>query len=198
MGHVIFSPSFDAWRFYAGGDAVDESTSTPLENEDTDHTADVDAGDVRFHFRFLIQENGGASGGATDDYGVEISVNGGGYIAIAADQAVTFDSTSGLTDGAASTNRAAPDGITDGGGAFVVGEQIEGNNIVDDHQLIASRFTEHVGCWIVQAANVSNGDTIDFRITYNGGSPGMVQNVTPRINITKTPPVGGRRIMVVS
>ena len=86
-------------------------------------------------------------------------------------------SGSQLTDGGATTNRAT-NGISDpGSGSFVAGEQESANGLVEDNQLTAGNFTEHV--WALHAvdADLASSDVIDFRLLRNG-SP-IPSGVTP-------------------
>lgn len=183
MTHAAFTPAVDRFRFYADGT---ESGSTPEAAENTNVSVAVDS-NRKIHLRYRIQETGGASGATTDDYGLEFSRNGGAFTAVTASSSfVQADTASGLTDGAATTNRAT-DGIADGTGSFVAGEQEEGNGVIEDHQLTANNFTEHVWALLLIAADLGDGDTLDFRVTLNGGTPGMTNSVTPRITATEAP-----------
>lgn len=182
-GKASFTPAFDAWRFYADGT---ESGSSPYGGaaQDANVSVNVGSGNVQIHLRARIQETGGAAGATTDDWGLEYQVGGSGpWTAItAASSRVRSDTGSSLTDGSATTNRGT-NGITDGTGSFVAGEQEEANGVIENSQLTASNFTEHVWALLVIAADNSNAETLDFRITLNGGSPGMTNSVAPRITI---------------
>ena len=180
-----FTPVFNAFRFY--NDDGDEANSTPYDSvaQDTNITVDDEA-DEQFHLRVRIDETGGKGGSNGDDWRLEISVNGGTYTDVTSTSSVVDgqDSTH-LTDGGATTNRGT-NGISDpGSGSFDVGEQSDLNGEVFNHVLGSDDFAEHVYGLRVTDADVSDGDTIDFRITLNGGSPGMTNNVTPRITISK-------------
>ena len=181
MTHAVFTPAVDAFRFYQSGT---ESGSTPLANQGTNITVNVDSGNVAFQLRYRVQETGGADGASTDDYGLQRDIDGGGYATITGATTGIIASASGLTNDAASTNRAT-NGITDGTGSFVAGEQCT-DGLLDDSQLTASNFTEHVWGGTVVAADVSNGNVISFRVSLNGGTPGITNSVTPTITITKT------------
>ena len=181
--HDVFEPDFDAWRFYEDGT---ESGSSPAAAQDTSLTARNPSTDPKVHLRARVQEIGaGSLGGATtDDYGLEYSKNAGAYAAVtAASSNVQIDTASGLTADAATTNRAT-NGITDGSGSFVAGEQEETNGVIEDHQLTADNFTEHVWALTLIEADLADGDTLDFRITLNAGAPGMTNTVVPRITIS--------------
>lgn len=182
--HDVFEPDFDAWRFYEDGT---ESGSSPAAAENTDLTARDPSTDPKVHLRGRVQEIGAGSlsGASTDDYGLELSKNSGAYVAItASSNNVQIDTASGLTADAATTNRAT-NGITDGSGSFVAGEQEETNGVIEDHQLTADNFTEHVWALTLVDGDLADGDTLDFRITLNAGAPGMTNTVVPRITISK-------------
>ena len=192
MGKGTFTPVVNAFRFYEDGT---ESGSTPLAAQDTDYEYTI-TGDTKFHLRYRIDETGAADGAATDDYRLEMSYNGGFWTGFGTYVAV--DTASSLTDGAATTNRAAPNGISDpGSGSFVAGEQEEGNAVVEDHQLTASNFTEHVWALKLIYADLTTGGKIIFRVCLNAGSPGMTNNVSPIMSVVKVA-AGARRIFVIS
>lgn len=181
--HDVFEPDFDAWRFYEDGT---ESGSSPAAAQDTSLTARNPSTDPKVHLRARVQEVGAGSlnGATTDDYGLEYSKNSGAYVAVtAASSNVQIDTASGLTADGATTNRAT-NGITDGSGSFVAGEQEETNGVIEDHQLTADNFTEHVWALTLVDTDLADGDTLDFRITLNAGAPGMTNTVVPRITIS--------------
>ena len=188
MTHDVFNAQVHVFRFYADGT---ESRSSPYGGaaENANVNVDVSSGDVQIHLRVGIQENGAgsASGAATDDWGVQCTSSvSGAFTVTGSSTRVKADTGSSLTDGAATTNRAT-NGITDGGGTFVAGEQEETNGVIEDHQLTADNFTEHVYAFLVVAADVVNAETLDFAITLNGSTTASITNsVTPRITITKT------------
>lgn len=180
---AVFTPVVQAYRFYADGT---EDGSSPLAAQDTDVSVLTDT-NQKVHLRYLIQETGGAAGATTDDYQLQYSKNSGAFTNVTASSTnVQADTGSSLTDAGATTNRAT-NGISDGTGSFVAGQQEEGDGQIANHQLTASNFTEHVWAVLLIAADVANGNTLDFRVTLNGGSPGMTNSVVPTITITKTP-----------
>lgn len=178
----VVLPTAAAFRFY--DDDAGEAASTPLANQDTNVTINVDAGNVPFQLRYRIQNAAAVAGAATDDYALQRSHNGGAYATINGTTTAILAAAAGLTNDAASTNRAT-NGITDGTGSFVAGEQ-SSDGIVDNWALTASNFTELVWGGTVVAADVSNGQTITFRVSFNGGTPGMTNSVTPTITVQKT------------
>jgi hypothetical protein len=100
----------------------------------------------------------------------------------AGDEAIVFNS-SNLTDGAATTNRASS-GITDGTGSFVASKVSE-DGLLDNFQITASNFTEALYSMTLVSANLSNGDTLDFRVLRNGAVVNTY-SATPRITIVKS------------
>ncbi len=174
-----FTPDADAFRFYDDGT---ESGSVAKAAQDTNINLDS-TGDPQVHLRYRVQEIGGLSGLSTDDWRLQRSKNGGTFFNVTGGgDDVLIDSASSLTEGAATTNRAS-EGISDGTGSFVVGEQKETNSLISNHQITANNFTEHVFALKVIDADLTAGDEIDFRMTLNGGTPGMANSVTPRITI---------------
>lgn len=184
-----FTPEFNAFRFYEDGT---ESGSTPWAAQDTDVTVNVTGGDQQIHLRVRIDETGGGTdGGAADTWGVEYSRNSGAWTQVTDTSSyVKADSTSGLTNDDPTTNRAS-NGISDPvSGSFVAGIQEEQNAFIGAHQLTKGDFTEHVFALLVIATDVSNGDTLDFRMELNAGGPGMTNNVEPTITVQVTAATG--------
>jgi hypothetical protein len=183
-----FTPDADRWRFYEDGS---ESGSSPAGGEDANVTR-MNATDNQVHLRYRVQETAGVAGASTDDYTLQYQVDGaGGWTTItAASSRVQADTGSTLTDGSATTNRGT-NGIADGTGSFVAGEQEDGDGEITDHQLTASNFTEHVWALLLIAADNANGETLHFRMRLNGGAMG--NTVEPVITIQKpfTQAVGG-------
>jgi hypothetical protein len=69
----------------------------------------------------------------------------------------------------------------------VAGEQEEANGVIEDFTLTASNFTEHVWALKIIAADVANEDLLEFRVTLNGGAPGLTNSVTPSILVSVAP-----------
>jgi hypothetical protein len=178
---IVFSPSANAFRFY--DDDADEATSTPLANQDTNYSADVNAGDFALQLRYRIQNTTAVAGSATDDWTLQVSKNGGAYTSITTATSNVKATASGLTNDGATTNRGT-NGITDGTGSFVAGEQ-SSDGTIDNNQLTASNYTEQVWGITLVKADLTNADTLDFRVSLNGASPGMTNAVTPRITVVK-------------
>ena len=179
---AAFNPDADKWRFYEDGT---ESGSSAIAAEDTDLTSRNVDSDSQVHIRWRVQELDGVSGATDDEWKLRLSYNLGAFGTISAsDPQVRPDTTSGLTDAGATTNRGT-EGISDGTGSFVAGEQEEGNGVIETHQLTASNFTEHVWAMTLQSAGLSDGDTLDFQIALNNAD---VSSVVPRITVSKGAP----------
>ena len=177
---AAFNPDADKWRFYEDGT---ESGSSAIAAEDTDLTSRNVDSDSQVHIRWRVQELDGVSGATDDEWKLRLSYNLGAFGTISAsDPQVRPDTTSGLTDAGATTNRGT-EGLADGTGSFVAGEQEEGNGVIETHQLTASNFTEHVWAMTLQSAGLSDGDTLDFQIALNNAD---VSSVVPRITVSKT------------
>ena len=173
-----FTPDADAFRFYDDGT---ESGSNPKAAQDINIELDP-TGDEPFHLRWRVQETGGTSGLTTDDYQLQVSKNLGAYVSVTGVSSnVQADTASLLVADGVTTNRGT-NGITDGTGSFVAGEQEETDGEIEDRQLTASNFTEHVFACKLIAADLGLGVTLDFRLALNGGTPGMTNSIVPRIS----------------
>ena len=69
-----------------------------------------------------------------------------------------------------------------GSGAFVAGE-ISEVGLVTDRQLTANNFTEMLYTLTLVAADLADGDTLDFRVLLNGATTNVTYSVTPRITV---------------
>lgn len=194
--HDVFAPNANAFRFY--NPDGDEATSTPKANQDTNITVSVTAGDTTVQLRYRIQNATAVAGATTDDFGIHCSHNAGAFSQVGGSTVIipSGNPASGLNNDSATTNRAT-DGITDGTGTFVAGEQCT-DGLLDNWQLTASNYSEIVYGLTVVAADVTDADTIDFRVALNGGSPGMTNSVTPRITITKAATLTGQAVVGVT
>ena len=170
----VFTPVFDRFRFYADGT---ESGSVALANENTNISVNLTGGDAIVLLRMRVQNTTATAGLSTDDYVIEWSKNGGAYGNGA--EISTNTTFTQLVHGNATTNR-----LTAGTGSFQAGRQIESTGTLDFlHN--ASTYVEHVIGFKIIQANVNDGDTLDFRVTLNFGTPGMTNSVTPRITVRK-------------
>ena len=200
LAHDVFAPDVSHFRFYEDGT---ESGSVPAAAEDTNvSNRDVSAGDSQIHIRLMVDELGAGSipGAATDDYDLEFNINAVGWvIPTGATTGIQLDTASSLTDAAATTNRTT-DGLTNGAGTFIAGEQCDANAQVTDFLHSADNYTEHVWALLLVSADLNNGDSIDFRLSYNGGNPGMDNTQVPNVTILKTAagPAAGLRTLALA
>ncbi len=180
-----FIPGAAAFRFYEDGT---ESGSSAIAAQDVNLTARDVNSDSQVHLRYRLDEvgSGNVDGATTDDYALEFERNGtGGFSAVTTSSSfVQVDTGSTLSDGSATTDRAT-EGISAGIGAFLAGEQEDGNGEITDHQLLGNQHTEHVWALLLISANLVDTDFLDFRVTLNGGGPGMTNSITPRITVSK-------------
>lgn len=173
---AAFAPDFDKFRFYNDGT---ESGATPKAAEDVNIFL-ASVGDAEFHLRGRVQETGGVPGAVTDDWNVQYSKNSGAWVTVTNSTSnVTFDTTSGLIDGGAVTQR-----LTAGTGSFISGRQEEDTGPILNVQLTASNHLEHVFAMKLIDADLAGGDTLDFRFTLNAGAPGMANTAIPRITVS--------------
>lgn len=188
---VTFNLVQDGYRFYA--DDGSESASTALGTQDTALSLDVEVR-TALHLRIRLTETtGAASGAATDDFQLQRNINGAGWQNVnAVNTGVQYSNSTHLTDSAATTERLT--GAT-GLGSFQAGEVSE-DGLVDDYQVLASNWTEFLYSIAVNYAEVTNGDTITFRVLLNGSTLGGY-SVTPTINISKAVAVGRKRAAAV-
>jgi hypothetical protein len=184
--HDTFNAQTRAWRLYADGT---ESGSSPLQAENTTDDLDVTSGDVQFHLRYSVQENGSgtASGAATDDWQLQFNIDTLGWNPVtAASTGIIADTGATPSDTSATTNRST-NGISDGTGTFIASEVEAGNGEITDWQLTGDNFTEMLFCLKAVSAGLSGGESIDFRLLYNGSPTVSIDNdVTPNVTISKT------------
>jgi len=177
---ATFTPDLKAFRFY--DDDAGEAASTALAAQDIDISPNVDS-DTSIQLRLRVDETGAVAGAGTDDYQLQYDKNSGGFVNLTTTDTGTGIRAvlAGLTNDAVTTNRAS-EGISDGSGSFVAGEQ-SSDGLIDDRQLTASNFTEHVYGVEFVSSNVANNDTFDFELS----TPvGIVNTETPRATIVKT------------
>lgn len=188
-----FSPDANAFRFYENDGSPSESASTPIAAQDVNITGRNVDSDSPLHLRYRVEEVGAGSvdGAATDDYQLQFRKGGGGFSDVTTTSSdVQVHTTSALTDVDPTTNRST-DGISDGAGSFVVGEQEEGDGEITDHQLTGDNFTEHVWAVNLISADLLDSDVLQFRLALNGGNPGMDNSAVPQITVIKAAAGGG-------
>lgn len=183
MTHNPFTPALGAVRFYQDGT---ESGSTPYAAQDTNYTLTVTA-NTKFHYRAVLTETGGnTSGATTDDWQIQYSKNSGAYTNITGSSSnIRATTSASVSDGGATTDRAT-NGLTNPvGQTFQAGIIEASDGVIADYQLNSNQFTELLYVLEVVYADVANNDTFDFRVTFNGGTPGMGISTTLRLTISK-------------
>lgn len=159
--------SIDQVNFRFRNDDGNQATATWKANETTNISL---AASVTFRLRIKYRDSSGITGTLTG--ALSVSKNGGGYAAITTSSTVVkLVSSSNVTDGTATTEQLTTLNT------FVAGS-VDSNGTVTSVNL-NNQCTEME--WVLQivAANVTNGDTLDFRDTNIGGST----IVTPRITV---------------
>jgi hypothetical protein len=176
----VFGITAYAFRFYEDGT---ETGSTAIANESTNITRMV-AADSNLQLRYGVQESGSgsAAGATTDDYQLQYELNdSGSWVSVTgASTVVKAYPSSSLTDAAATTSR-----LSAGTGSFVAGEIDEADGLITDWQLTANNYSDLLYSITVVAADVTESDTLDFRVLRNGAIFNTY-SVTPRITVTKT------------
>lgn len=174
---MTFGITARAFRFYEDGT---EAGSTAIAAENANITRFA-ASDSNLLLRYGVQESGSAStsGNTTDDYQLQVSKNGGAFanVTTASTNVKGFNSAS-LTDAGATTSR-----LSAGSGSFVAGA-ISEDGLLDNWQLTANNYSDFLYTITVVAADVADGDTLDFKVLRNG-SNFNTYSVTPRITISK-------------
>jgi hypothetical protein len=170
-----------AYRWYDEGT---ESGAVALAAQDTAVTGDISNGDATGTLRIRLQSTTAVAVPAIDDWQLQYDRNASGSwinVGTVTMHVATYDSPN-LTGTGATTNR-----LTGGTGSFVAGEVSE-DGTANDKGWAGNNFTEFVYALKVKAADVANGDTLQFRIVRNGATTTMTYTVTPTINIIQTPP----------
>ena len=177
-----FTPEADEFAFYEDGTesgaALVYQSAPNNSNIWRNHTI---AADKPFHLRWRVQETGASAGASTDDWGMEVELNGSAtWNTFNASSSYAQTAAGGLTDGGATTDR-----LTAGTGSFVAGEQEEVNGSIEDFQLTASNYTNLVFSGTLVEGDLSSGDRVAFRMTLNG-TP-ITNSFEPTIQVTTGP-----------
>jgi hypothetical protein len=194
---AMIDPVLEQEAFRFGDNTGTESTHGWLANQSIDITAgsglDVEIA-APFLLRIRIAETAGATS-TVNNVDVELQVNNTG----AGWTAVTTTSTNGIqavastptTNGNDTTER-----LTGGATNFDTsnaGQSEDGTSGGANLDIAGDDFSEHLFAIQVVDANVSNGDTLDFRITRDGGT--LMDNEAtadePRVTVTKANIIGG-------
>ncbi len=176
MGFASFVPSMTSFRYYEDGT---ESGSTAIAAQDTNITRSVNS-DSNILFRARIQETAGGSNIVTPStWQLQYSKNSGTWTNVTTGTSnVKGFNSSNLTDGDATTNR-----LGSGTGSFNAG-LVEESGLIDDFSgPSANNYTELLYSITLVSADLANNDTLDFRITFNGGATS--DTVSPRITASK-------------
>lgn len=168
-----------AYRWYSDGT---ESGAPVLAAQDVNIEA-LESTAI-YGLRLRLQETGGVSGAATDDYMLQYNRKNLGWNNVTTTSAVVRSAdTTNFVDGAATTNR-----LTAGTGAFVAGKCAENTSAgVVDLQITANNFTELLYAIQFVPADVVGNDFIDFRVMRNGAVL-TTYTLTPSFTITPPPP----------
>lgn len=165
------------------GDASsgNESTHGWLANQNTNHTLNVNGSNVNFLLRLLCQASGGVAH-SNIDWTFQYNKNGAGWVSITTSSAVIRAVSVVLTNGGNCTNR-----LTGGTGTFessAAGQTTDGTSGGTACDIVANGFTETECALQVIAADVNNGNTIEFRLLQEGALLNTYA-VTPVLTISK-------------
>ena len=176
---AAFAVDVDAYRIYARGT---ENGSNALAAEDTVATrASNNWLDEQIAVRYRLQETGGVSGAATDDYKLQYRLNAGSWTDVTGASSVVqafVNAILSANDGDATTQR-----LTAGTGSYIAGIVEESDGEVSNFQLTANNHTELVFGLRIQPGDVVDTDVIQFRLLLNGGTTGITNSVTPQVTI---------------
>lgn len=173
-----FQPEQNAFRLYEDGT---EAGSVAIAAQDTNITRTVDA-DSSLLLRIGIQESNGGDGVNADDWQLQVSKNAAAYADVSAVSANVkgFNSAS-LTEGNPTSER-----LTGGTGLFAPGK-ISEDGLADNSKILQTRHSEFLYSLTLVAADLANGDTLDFKVLINGGAL-FAYNIVPRITVSKVVP----------
>ena len=165
-----------AYRFYADGT---QTASVALAAQDTAHSVDVSGGDVNLQLRARLQSTSNEPVPVTDDFQLQWEKNASGTwtnVTIGGTTVVPHASAN-LTDATATTNR-----LGAGAGTFVAGRVSE-DGLADNQGWSANNFTEVLYSLTLKQANLTNGDTLRFRVLRNAATTGFTYTAVPTINV---------------
>lgn len=182
--HNAFTPAVTSW-----GVSVDDGSTAPESTtlavaEDTTYDVDVSSGNVQLFLFIQIEEQGDDTASGSDAQ-LQFDPNGG----------TSWSNVTAVTSGifgTADADTAANDLDTWATSSFkLTGEEgtaEDGAEFTDDMTgstptFGAGNYQEEVFCITVDAANVSDNDTITFAVAIGGTT--ITNDVTPTITITK-------------
>ena len=165
----------DAFRFYEDGT---EPGSVAIASQDTSVFRAV-SGDNNLLIRFRVEKTTGSLSSPVS-WRLQYSKNSGSWTDVTTTSSnVKAFNSSNLTDESATTER-----LASGTGTWTAGIVTEDGE-VDDLELLTNRYTEFLFAITVLDADVSNFDTLDFRLLRNGSTLDTY-TVTPRITVVKS------------
>lgn len=123
------------------------------------NTAFTQAGGSPFRLRFLLEETaGGDAKNAT--FVLEHNINGGGWVVTSTTTPAQLTASAFVADGTAVSQLL-------GSGSFVTGE-FDSNGTINTPVTLTSQQTEYEYCVELDSSQLSNNDSIQFRVTDSG------------------------------
>lgn len=181
VAHAHSDPSTrqHAFRFRTGDSVVLNSTTFAAALNTNINTPDVGGGNQVIRIRFEIEEVNGAN--INQSYQLRYSRNGGAYTALSSSSSVARTSSSSqYADGDATT-----DVLSSSTRSFLAGSG-EGADNVTTAVALNNQHTEMEFTVTLVAADLTHGDTLDFRVYTSGGVALNTYGVTPRATVVKT------------
>ena len=174
-------------HFRFGIDSGTESTHGWHAAEDTNPAAGVIAVDTVFLLRFCVQAN--TTGLSNVDNEFQYSRNGGAWVNITTSSSVVRAVAAvALTNGGNCTKRLSGTGTFESSGA---GQTEDGTSGGSANDIVASGNSETECGLMILSADVSNGDTIAFRLTRDVGVLLDTYAVTPTITVQEASEIVG-------
>ena len=176
--------AFNQVAFRGRADDAGETDSTWLANQNVDWTQDVDE---IFRVRFEVQETAGCAAGNLNNAQLQYNLGGAGWVSVTGTSNVVQSVASpNLADGSTTTDQlTVGTGTFDGDGCFDEVNGIAGNNNLD---LSASGHFEPEYCIQILSGDVTNGQTIQLRVT-RAGNAFAAYDATPTITVNEAAPV---------
>lgn len=180
---VIGSPTYDQkhCRFY--NDDGSESAGTAWAAEDTNITMGASDSSL-INLRLGVSSTGANSTTTPLPWRLQYRKNGGTWTNITTSSSnVKAVNSSNLTDGGATTNRlTVPGGLTFSAGL------VSEDGLADDQATLVNKFYEFLFALQVIKTDLTNGDTLEFRLLCNSG---VLNTYTVILMITLSIPASG-------
>lgn len=172
-----FAVTQQRFRFYNDDGSITTATAAAAEN--TNLTITDGGGNKSYHLLIQMQETGGTSGATTDDWQLQYSKNAGAWtnVTTTSSNVKAFDSAN-LTDGGSIAT--GDFRLTAGTGTAQAGK-ISEDGLLDDFIVRSTQYSEILFTIQTVDADLAAGDTLDFRVLYNGATTDVTYSVTPRI-----------------